>query len=277
MSSNNDSGLTSTKVTRTIQAGTMLAALCVAGLSLGDQSQLAASVGWNGMGGTQAYLLPGGVILLEAVTLVVWSVAQDRKTRNKAFWFSVLATLVSYSLNVIWNRIHNGYAEQTEALVWYLSAVPSIAFVAAMKVGSLLVSRKPNPHASASDEAATSALPTDRSTPLPEPEASEEAHLPDLPPQVPALPESEEPIIRPVPANLWDLPRRTVMLCLREIAERRLKDPEDDLEGMTGPWLKATYGSPSERSWTAAKREALELWTKDADGCLELLGAKLSA
>ena len=265
---------------RLIQFGIMLASIFASGLSIGDQSKLAASIGWTELHGWQSYFLPWSVILLEAIALIVWMHAPDASTRTKAFWWAAVASCVSYSLNLTWNRISNGYAEQTEALIWYLSGVPNLMMVASLKVGSLIHAprrrKEDNGREEVSEEAAEVEEEADQ---RPKPESE----LPAQPVEAPPVEAGEEdmedddrrPIIRPVPSGKGT-PREAVILCLAEI-QRRVDSGQDPDDGLTGSYLADTYGRISIRAWNMAKREARELWDADEAACRTLLNERVSA
>jgi hypothetical protein len=277
----NDDGTTPLAY-NSVQLGIMVSALCAGGLSSGDQGQLAVLLGWTGLGGLQAAFLPGSVITLEAVTLVVWNKAKDPAMKKKTFGFSILAALVSLSLNIIWGRIHNGYGEVTEALVWYASAVPNIMLVASLKVGSFL--SPPRKRKRAEELPAAELPPEPEEEPLPAPELPEEEPLPTEPPNLPPNEEEKpnagkkredgeeedpDPGLFPVPGEA----SRTVLICLAEIADRKTLNPDHSLEDLTGKALAAKYHKPTtRRAWNMAKSTALRMWEKDPDRCLDLLG-----
>ncbi|WP_188187490.1 hypothetical protein [Nonomuraea sp. SYSU D8015] len=262
-----------------IRIGIMVSTICAAGLSLGDQSQLAVKVmGWTGWGGLQPYLLPGSVIALEAVCLIIYNVVRDHRRKTLIFRWSILATFVSASLNIIWSRIHNGYDSPAEWLVWYIAMVPNAMLLASLKVGTYLTpprKKKPLP-------VPPNSGPEDEKQPVPKPPEDKKPEekpeeLPAPPPEKPVLP--KPPVLVPLPAfgKEEELPRKTVLICLQEITERKSANPEDDLAELSGGFLERTYGRIGRRGWTNAKKEALQLWEKDPDKWRQLLKTRVSA
>ncbi|MFI6513001.1 hypothetical protein ACIBCT_35830 [Streptosporangium sp. NPDC050855] len=262
-----------------IRMGIMFSTICAAGLSLGDQSQLAMKImGWNGWGGGQAYFLPGSVIALEVVCLIIYNVVRDHHRKTLIFRWSIVATVVSASLNVIWSRIHNGYDVPSEWLVWYIAVVPNAMLLASLKVGTYLTpprKKQPLPLAEipAQEEAQEEQEKVEEEEPLPPPPPNEDEEREEEEKPEPPKP----PFIFPLPDFGQELPRKTVLICLKEIAERKTADPYDDLADLTGAWLEQEHKMIGRRGWINAKREATALWEKEPAKWRQLLLERQSA
>lgn len=249
---------------RDIRGMIMLSAFFSGCLSTFDQSELAKRVmEWDGGGGTQSFLLPGTVILLEAVCLIVWNRAEASTTKWKAFWWAMFATAVSASLNITYARLHWNFAEVTEPLVWYLSIIPNLMLMASLKVGSLLMParRKPEDVQEVTQE------------------VTQESDTP--PAELPA-PTDKKPEVPTPGVGVWEVPRDTVMICLEEIASRLdAAGPEasvpEVLKEMTGSHLEGRYGRITARAWNDAKRDAISAWMQHRDSIVQLLSSRQSA